>query len=209
MLRNDYLKLENKEDDLLLQYSKKNSKSYVLFWTLASKSEASYKPIFEDIFKNLDKTKITDTNIGQVFLNNLLLNKHFTNGNTFPKIEISGESVTAKLGSKYTLIDFWFSYCKPCLEEIPIYKKIYNKYKKLGFEYVGISTDRTQNKDNWEKVVSKNDLKWQNFLDENGNSSKKYNVNKFPTTFLLDNEGKILQKDISPEELEMFLEKNL
>ena len=46
-------------------------------------------------------------------------------------------------------------------------------------------------------------------LDENGNISKKYSINKFPTNFLLDSEGKIIKRDIPQEELEKFLEENL
>ena len=63
--------------------------------------------------------------------------------------------------------------------------------------------------ENWKKVIAKNNITWQNLLDENGNISKKYSINKFPTNFLLDSEGKIIKRDIPQEELEKFLEENL
>ncbi|WHF52601.1 TlpA disulfide reductase family protein [Chryseobacterium gotjawalense] len=82
-------------------------------------------------------------------------------------------------------------------------------YKDKGFEIIVFSTDRTLDIANWRKTVDKNNLSWQNVLDENGVEAKKYNINQFPTTFLLDAEGNIIKKNISPEELAQFLEENL
>ena len=111
--------------------------------------------------------------------------------------------------NKYTLIDFWFSHCAPCLQQMPTYKNLYDQYKSKGFEIIGISTDRTQDIENWNKIIQDKKLNWIQLLDENGTESQKYNINKFPTTYLLDSEGKIIKKDISPEELEIFLQQNL
>ena len=93
--------------------------------------------------------------------------------------------------------------------KIPYYKELYEKYKDKNFSIISISTDRTQDIENWKKVIAKNNITWQNLLDENGNISKKYSINKFPTNFLLDSEGKIIKRDIPQEELEKFLEENL
>ena len=124
-------------------------------------------------------------------------------GNMFPKL------FSYTLGKKYTLIDFLFSYCAPCLEEIPKYKEVYSKYKNKGFEIIAISSDWTQDISNWQKTIDKNDLVWQNFHDKNKKETKKYNINSFPTTFLLDFKGKIIKKNPSLKDLEAFLEDNL
>ncbi len=139
--------------------------------------------------------------------NKLIEMKYFSKGFVFPIKDIKNEKLS--LSQKYTLIDFWFSYCKPCLLEIPYYKELYEKYKDKNFSIISISTDRTQDIENWKKVIAKNNITWQNLLDENGNISKKYSINKFPTNFLLDSEGKIIKRDIPQEELEKFLEENL
>ena len=127
----------------------------------------------------------------------------------FPEFEIQDKKISSAFGKKYTFIDFWFSHCGPCLNDFPKYKEVYTKYKNLGLEIIGISTDRTKDIDDWKKVIKEKDLNWLQLLDENGIESHQFNINAFPTTFLLNSEGIIIKKDISPEELEIFLEKNL
>ena len=63
-----------------------------------------------------------------------------------------------------------------------------------GFEIISISTDGTKYLENWKKIIAEQEIKWKQLLDENGVESKKYSITKFPTTFLLDNEGKILYR---------------
>ena len=127
----------------------------------------------------------------------------------FPNLEIQNKKIFSSLGPKYTLIDFWFSSCKPCLEQIPVYKKIYTKYKNDGFEIINISSDRTEDISKWKKLITEKELNWVHFLDENGVLTRHYSINKYPTSFLLDSEGKIIKKDSTPEELERFLKENI
>ena len=199
--------LFSERDTLLLSFSKKNPNSYYILRELSSNlSFFGYKKIYEDTFKNLSphlKNSLWGINMN----NKLIEMKYFSKGFVFPIKDIKNEKLS--LSQKYTLIDFCFSYCKPCLLEIPYYKELYEKYKDKNFSIISISTDRTQDIENWKKVIAKNNITWQNLLDENGNISKKYSINKFPTNFLLDSEGKIIKRDIPQEELEKFLEENL
>ena len=55
--------------------------------------------------------------------------------------------------AKYTLVDFWFSHCKPCREELPKYKELYGKFNPKGFEMVGIATDKTFALPNLQKTI--------------------------------------------------------
>ena len=205
-LKPTYEKLKEEEEKRLLKYSKLNPNSIILFWEIVNKTEnEGYNLVYETAFTNLSK-RIKNSSPGKELSKLFTQIKKITIGNYF-NFYIKNSKI--KISKKYTLVDFWFSYCKPCIEEMPKYKLIYEKYKVKGFEYIGISTDRSQDINNWKKVIEKNGLVWQNLLDENGLESKKYNINKFPTTFLLDSEGKIVKKDISPEELDKFLEENL
>lgn len=203
LLKESFAKIMDKEDHLYKDYAKKNPGSYILFWNLVFKAN-TYKPIYEDTFKNFDRI-ITGSAVGNIFYNHLMSLKYFEKGKTFPQLNIKGKNVALNLGKKYTLVDFWFSYCKPCLEEFPKYKALYDSYNKSGFEYIGISSDRTQDIDHWKKIINENKLQWQNILDENGAETDKFEIKKFPTNFLLDSEGKIITKDISSKELEVFL----
>ena len=103
------------------------------------------------------------------------------------------------------MIDFWFSYCKPCLAQFPKYKEIYNLNKVKGFEIIGISVDRKEDEANWLNTIKKYNLSWLQYLDKNEIVSQKLNIKSFPTNFLLDSNGVIVGKDFSPEDLENFL----
>ena len=74
---------------------------------------------------------------------------------------------------------------------------------------MSISGDRLQDIDKWKKMIKSKELNWQQYIDIEGNESEKYSITAFPSTFLLDSEGKIIKKDISPKELEKFMEENL
>ncbi|KMQ68469.1 hypothetical protein ACM39_08130 [Chryseobacterium sp. FH2] len=197
-----------KLDNLLIKYSKENPNSFMLFWTLVNQFQykGPRKSYFES-FQNLS-SKIRNSEYGKMFYQDMINSIKLTEKSKFPNLEFQNKKIRSSLGKKYTLVDFWFSYCKPCLEDIPKYHKLYSMYKDKGLEIISISTDRTEDMEKWYKVVAEKELNWQQYLDENGIKSKFYNINSFPTTFLLDSEGIIIKKNISPEELEKFLEQN-
>ncbi|MBS1735736.1 MAG: TlpA family protein disulfide reductase [Bacteroidetes bacterium] len=108
-----------------------------------------------------------------------------------------------------TLVEFWFSHCQPCIAQFPALKAIYDSYRGSKFEIVAISTDEEKDEANWKSTIKKYDLAWLQYLDKNGKQSEKLNINKFPSNFLVDKNGKIVKKDISPEELTLFLKGTL
>lgn len=113
------------------------------------------------------------------------------------------------IGKKIIFIDFWASWCMPCLAEMPSYKRIYEKYQSHDFIIVGVSADG--NKDNWRKALLKQALPWLNVVDEKGklNVAKKYGVSYMPSNYLIDKEGKIIRRNINPFELEEYLKANI
>lgn len=128
----------------------------------------------------------------------------------FTLINENGQSVNIAdyVGKKVILIDFWASWCGPCLAEMPGYHKIYEKYNDKGFIVLGISTD--SNKESWKRALIKQNLAWVNIVDEKGKNSvaKKYGVSYMPSNFLVDKDGKIIKRDIKPVELEEYLKAN-
>ncbi|MBB4038281.1 peroxiredoxin [Dysgonomonas hofstadii] len=103
-------------------------------------------------------------------------------------------------GNKCTLIDFWASWCRPCIEEMPNLIKAYNTYKSKGFEIVGISVD--DDRQAWHNAVSTHKMSWIQLGDDTRSASAIYAVNAIPHTILLDKDGVIVAKNLRGKELE-------
>ncbi|WP_160139500.1 TlpA family protein disulfide reductase [Chryseobacterium sp. c4a] len=205
-IRKDY---NNRKILYILKYAKKYPNSFISLWFAIERySVWGYDDNLLKIYNLLSKN-IKQTDTAKKFAR-MLNEKYFENKiMDLPVKDQNNEFIKYKLTEKFTLVDFWFSNCVPCLIEFPKYKGIYDKYRSKGFDIIAISTDRTEEVEHWKKAVKEKELIWQNYLDENGVQSKKININKFPTNFLLDSNGKIIKKDISAEELKLFLDNNL
>jgi len=100
---------------------------------------------------------------------------------------------------KYTLIDFWASWCGPCRRENPNVVKVYNKYHDKGFNIISVSLDKPEQKDRWLKAIEKDQMNWNhisNLKGWNDPIAKQYSVRSIPATFLLDENGNIIAKNL-------------
>jgi len=128
-------------------------------------------------------------------------------GKAAPEIKLKnlkGETESlSSLKGKYVLIDFWASWCKPCREENPNVKKLYDRYKEKGFEIFAVSLDR--NKVAWESAVEADNLTWKHVSDLqfwNSAAAKEYGINAIPFTVLLDPDGIIIGVNLRGKQLE-------
>ena len=101
------------------------------------------------------------------------------------------------------LIDFWASWCGPCMDEMPNVKAIYEKYHDRGLEIVGVSMDN--NKANWERAIERAALVWHHVSSLKGMNrcsvAKLYQVVAIPKLYIIGKDGKIIAKDLRGEEL--------
>lgn len=125
--------------------------------------------------------------------------------------DTKGNPFKIKYGSMFTLVEFWASWCAPCRAKNGQWMDIYKKYKSDKFEILGISFDT--NRDRWINAIKQDQITWQQVSDltniEESPYSVRYNVKELPLNFLLDAKGKIMQKDITPEQLRSLLAKQL
>lgn len=112
------------------------------------------------------------------------------------------------LRGKVVLLDFWASWCRPCRGENPHVVAMYHKYHDKGFEVFSVSLDR--DKANWEKAIMADGLIWPNHVSDlkywSSEAARIYGVSSIPCTFLLDQNGRIIAKNLRGESLAKALE---
>jgi thiol-disulfide isomerase/thioredoxin len=116
----------------------------------------------------------------------------------------------AKLRGKVVLIDFWATWCGPCMVELPNVKKVYERLHPLGFEIVGISLDEDRKK--LEAALKNKEVKWPQHFDGKGWEgplAKRFGITGIPAMWLLDKKGVVKEMNARGEDLGKKIEKLL
>ena len=142
------------------------------------------------------------------------IRRTLTNGAKFPDFsekDLLGNPLSvSKYEDKVVLVDFWATWCVPCVAELPNIIKAYNKHHSNGFEVIGISLDQDEQK--LKSFLKAKEIPWVQYFDGKGWQNKlaaKYGIDSVPATFLLDRQGKIIGQDFRGEALEEALTKAL
>lgn len=101
--------------------------------------------------------------------------------------EVSLKSVIEKEGNRYVLLDFWASWCNPCMGEVPYLLEDYAKYHDKGFEIFGSSLDRSGER--WIGAIEDNRMNWVHVSDLkywDNSGAARYAVRSIPSNFLID-----------------------
>ncbi|MBS7254942.1 TlpA family protein disulfide reductase [Flavobacterium branchiicola] len=196
-------------DKKLYSYINENPDSYVALWFLIGRFNLEgYNEVYEKSLHSFSK-KMKNEKLWKI-LDKELSDIKIKVNHKFPEIVLKNIDLIPELvlipEAEYTLIDFWFSRCLPCLQEIPKWVDLYQRFGTDGLNIIGISTDKTENIEKyWQKRIIEKQIPWKNYLDENAVFASKEKIFSFPTNYLLNSKGEIIRKNIRPEELEKLL----
>ena len=112
---------------------------------------------------------------------------------------ISGKPIDVQkdLKGKVVVIDFWATWCGPCVGEMPHMKELYSQFKPKGVEFIGISLDQPEDKGGLaalKKFVAENKIEWPQYYQGNfwqSEFSSGWGINSIPALFVVDHEGKL------------------
>jgi thiol-disulfide isomerase/thioredoxin len=111
----------------------------------------------------------------------------------------------AKLRGKVVLVDFWATWCGPCIAEFPNVKDVYERYKDKGFEIVAISLDSERDRQKLIDMSAEKGVTWPQHFDGKGwknEFAEKYSIRGIPAMFLIDKEGRIASDNARGKRLE-------
>lgn len=120
-------------------------------------------------------------------------------------IALDGREVNLeKLRGKIVLIDFWATWCVPCIKELPELENLYSRYHLKGFEIIGISLDAAPDRGKLERFVASRKIPWPQHFDGLGRRNTyavEYGIKSIPTKILLDRDGRVLSPRLQIEDL--------
>ena len=133
-------------------------------------------------------------------------------GETVPNFTLRDETgkviALGEYRSQIVVLNFWATWCPPCIEEMPSLNRLSERYKGKGLEVIGLSVD--EDADAYSEFLASNDIKFLTLRDAARNTSANYGTFRFPETYIISREGRLLRKVIgeadwdSPQMIEYF-----
>jgi peroxiredoxin len=159
----------------------------------------------EGYYKNLDP-ELKKTKVGKSIEKKLSELKSVGVGRKAPNFsapDVNGKNISLNESvGRVTIIDFWASWCGPCRAESPNMVALYNEFHGKGLNIIGVSLDKTA--DDWKTAIAKDKLSWtqiSNLKYWDDPIAAQYGVKAIPATFILNEYGVVVAKDLKGEAL--------
>jgi peroxiredoxin len=122
-------------------------------------------------------------------------------GDTAPDFSVvteDGKTVTREdFGGKLLVLNFWASWCPPCISELPSLNEFAKEYKNQGVVVLGVSIDKNPNL--YKRFLQQRQVAFETARDPEANISASYGTFQIPETYIIDRSGKVLEKVISDQ----------
>lgn len=176
-----------------------NPLGYVLFTSQASGYE------LEELDNMLEKyPHFKDSERIKSARRHLVVKEETSVGHKYKDFAIINGDKTQRLsdyigGDHYTLVDFWASWCGPCIRETQVIKKLYEKYNGKGLEFLGVAV--WDEPENTLKAIEQHNLPWNQILNAQSIPTDLYGISGIPCIILIAPDGTIVSRDKQDEAL--------
>ncbi len=106
-------------------------------------------------------------------------------------VDLAGQPLSLhQVSGKVVLVNFWATWCAPCMAELPALERLYQSLRARGFTVVGVAVDDTL--DNVKEAVQRSGITYPVLLDEKGKSKRQFELKGFPESFVLDGQKRVV-----------------
>jgi thiol-disulfide isomerase/thioredoxin len=183
------------EDRAIKDYPSSPYAQFIIRGRLRAEPDQKTKEALEDrVLTQLPGTNLAANIVGE-------RRRHDAIGQPFELVfvdAVKGQTVSIeRLKGAVVIIDFWATWCPPCVADMPHLKELYAKYHDQGVEFIGISLDRPEAEgglDRLKKFVKDNAIAWPQYYQGDGGRggfSKSWGIQTIPTVFVVDADGKL------------------
>ncbi|MEL7162128.1 MAG: TlpA disulfide reductase family protein, partial [Bacteroidota bacterium] len=181
--------------------------------TLLATASISNNPVFDyaqvaALYDQLDTNRISAED-HELLKTGLAGLQAYQAGDHFPDFTIEDENAVlqriSNFKGKYVYVDFWASWCGPCRKKHPALAEFAQQYRGDNFEVVSISIDEDREK--WLVATREDELTWVSLFDQAAAYTEELKIVAIPVSYLLDQEGKILRKNVAVADLPSLIAK--
>ncbi|WP_288073267.1 TlpA disulfide reductase family protein [Hydrotalea sp.] len=180
--RNRY---RNQKDSILIDYINTHPTSsinpWILYWQI---NKMGYRSCYATLLQ--EKKEAFTPAILKVFTEFLQQLRTKTIGEPFPLLHFIQAKVPEwkQAAPAFTLVDFWYSSCSPCIGQFKLLKPIYNQYHAQGFEIIAITTDAASTLQQYKAVLAQQQYSWKQCIDTAGKQAQSIYIQSYPSNFL-------------------------